>query len=63
VARNSGSIPRYFLRARIAERSYLESAKPLNSDLLIVLIVTYRVHGVPRDEIRHVHAQRVAKVA
>ena len=63
MARDSGSIPRCFLRARAAERSYLELAKPLNPDLLIVLIVTYRVHGVPRDEIRHVPAQRVAKVA
>ena len=41
--------------------SYLELAKPLN--LLIVLIVTWRAHSVPRDKIRHVPSQRVAKVA
>jgi hypothetical protein len=29
-------------------RSYLELAEPLNPDLPIVLIVTQRVHGVPR---------------
>jgi hypothetical protein len=40
IVRDSGSIPRCFLRARVAERSYLELAKPLNPDLLIVLIVT-----------------------
>ena len=61
LARHSGSIPRCFRRARVAERSYLESAKPLN--LMIVLIVTRRAHRVPRDEIRHVPTQRVAKVA
>jgi hypothetical protein len=61
LARHSGSIPRCFLRARVAERSYLELAKSLN--LLIVLIVTSRAHRVPRHEIRHGSAQRVAKVA
>ncbi len=61
LARHSGSIPRCFLRARVAERSCLELAKPLN--LMIVLIVTWRAHRVPRDEIRHVPTQRVAKVA
>ena len=49
------------LRVREAERSYLDLAKPLN--LLIVLIVTWRAHRVPCDEIRHVPTQRVAKVA
>ena len=41
----------------------LRVAKPLNPDLLIVLIVTQRAYGVPRDEIRHVPAQRVTEDA
>jgi hypothetical protein len=45
--------------ARVAERPYLELAKPLNPDLLIVMIVTLHKYGVSRDEIRHVPAQRV----
>jgi hypothetical protein len=33
------------------------------SELMIVLIVTWRAHRVPCDETRHVPTQRVAKVA